>query len=378
MTPAERAEIDRWHADILREDDPVRLARIRAAILDALGKTPRAPASMARIVVLIEGRNLVDRRLADLGSKPAGETTPRRKFGRARGYIAGYTPERKTRDLLDAVRAVLDEYREHWPLTCRQVFYRLVGTGAFEKSQRFYKRLIHHVGNARRGRLIPFAAIRDDGVSSVDLERFDDEEHFKAHVRRMGERYRRNLLASQPVHVEVWCEAAGMIFQLADVAHEFSVPVYSSSGFDSITAKHDLAARICRVGKPAVVLHLGDYDPSGESIFDSASEDVAAFVEADRPWATVNVRFRRVALTAAQVEAYDLPTAPAGEGDSRAKSWTGETCQLEALAPDQIAEILRAEIKAVLDPGRLAADLEIEAVERRSIALALPSPEART
>jgi hypothetical protein len=88
----------------------------------------------------------------------------------------------------------------------------------------------------------------------------------------------------------------------------------------------------------------------------------------------VTVRFRRVALTAAQVEAYRLPTAPAKVTDSRSKAWLGETCQLEALAPDQIARILRTAIVDLLDKGRFDDDLKIEAIERRSIALALPSP----
>jgi hypothetical protein len=148
--------------------------------------------------------------------------------------------------------------------------------------------------------VIPFSAVRDDGVTTVEMQHFNDEEHFKRHLRQLGERYTRNKLAGQDLHIEVWCEAAGMIFQLADVAHEYSVNVYSSSGFDSLTAKKGLADRICDIFKRTVILHLGDYDPSGESIFESAAEDVTAFVQAD--WPGIDVVFRRVALTEDQVE----------------------------------------------------------------------------
>lgn len=293
------------------------------------------------------------------------EVTPSRK--RPRGYIASYAPQAKTIALLEAAKAVLSEYREHWPLTVRQVFYRLVGAHGYDKTETAYKNLCHHLANARRGGVIPFHAIRDDGVTTVRLERYADADSFLIEQRRRAARYKRDIMADQPVHIEVWCEAAGMIHQLADVAHRYSVNVYSSSGFDSLTAKKDIADRICRVGKEAVILHLGDYDPSGASIFESVAQDVAAFVEADRPHGMVSVRFKRVTLTAQQVRQYGLPTAPAKASDSRSKGWEGETCQLEALSPSQIAEILDAAILCLLDVDRWVDSEVAEERERENL-----------
>jgi hypothetical protein len=299
-------------------------------------------------------------------------STACRKTARPRGYIENYRPQKKTAALLEDADAVLREYHEHWPLTCRQIYYRLVGARGYPKTESFYDSLCHHLANARRARVIPFSAVRDDGITTVDMQHFDDEEHFKRHLRELAERYTRNKLAGQDLHIEAHCEASGMIFQLADVAHEYSVEVYSSSGFDSLTAKKHLADRICRIGKRAVILHLGDFDPSGESIFESAAEDVQAFVKTD--WPGIQVEFRRVALTAAQVKEYELPTAPPKATDSRSRSWTGETCQLEALPPDDIADLLRSAIEDVISPTRFEIDRQIEALERRRIALALPAP----
>jgi len=307
------------------------------------------------------------------------ENTPSRKIAgetqkRHRGYILEYSPQAKTRRLLDDVQAVLDEYEAYWPLTCRQVYYRLIGAHGYPKTELFYKNLCHHMVNARRGKLIPFDAIRDDGVTTFRLDHFDDEEHFLRHVRELGEGYRRNKMAVQPHHVEVWCEAAGMLPQLFRVAERYSIPVYSSGGFDSLTAKKTLADRICEKGKPAIILHLGDFDPSGQSIFDSVAADVSAFVEADRPWATVSVSFRRVALTGEQVKEYDLPTVPPKATDSRTKSWDGGTCQLEALPPDEIASILRKAIIRSIDFRTLENEREQEKLDRVKIAGSLPAP----
>lgn len=296
--------------------------------------------------------------------------------GRPRGYIDSYRPQAKTRALLDDVLAVLDEYRDHLPLTSRQIYYRLIGAHGYDKTEAFYGKLCHHIALARRGRLIPFEAIRDDGVTTVHLEHFDGADDFRAHLRFKARNYRRNLLASQAVHLEVWCEAAGMISQLARVASEYSVHVYSSSGFDSLSAKKMIADRVCEQEKRAVILHLGDYDPSGVAMFNAAAEDVAQFVLRDRPHGDVSVEFRRVCLTADQVANLGLPTAPP-KPSSHSKAWRGETCQLEALAPNQIADLLRAAIEDVLDLDLIAFDLGEEAEERADlIKTLLPAPNS--
>lgn len=86
--------------------------------------------------------------------------------GRPRGYIAEYRPQAKTRRLLADAQAVLDEYQSYWPLTCRQIYYRLIGAHGYPKTEDFYARLCEHLANARRARVIPFDAIRDDGVTT--------------------------------------------------------------------------------------------------------------------------------------------------------------------------------------------------------------------
>lgn len=304
-------------------------------------------------------------------------TTSRKKERtRPRGYIETYRPSSKTVELLEDVEAVLAEYQDYWPLTARQIFYRLVGAFDYPKTENFYGNLSHHAANARRGRRIPFQAIRDDGVTTIALDHFDDEDHFHRHYREAAENFKLNKLDSQLRHVEVHCEASGMLPQLARVAERYSIRCFSSSGFDSLTAKKALADRICDIGKPAIILHLGDFDPSGVSIFNTMAEDVAAFVKADRPWPAVTARFRRVALTELQIARYKLPTAPAKKSDSRSASWRGDTCQLEALPPDTIAAILDAEIRRVLNKTLYDFDLVQEEIVRRNLAPALPPPEA--
>jgi hypothetical protein len=125
-----------------------------------------------------------------------------------------------------------------------------------------------------------------------------------------------------------------------------------------------------------VILHLGDMDPSGETIFDAISEDVYGFLEVDVPHKRGEevAIFERVALTEELAEEYDLPTDPAKESSHSAGWGSRRACQLEALAPDVLAGVLAQAIESHMDLDVLEADREAEVEERRKIAKALPAP----
>src|SRR5678815_3225804 len=98
----------------------------------------------------------------------------------------------------------------------------------------------------------------------------------------------------------------------------YGVPCYSSSGFDSVTAKHAAMIRMLARDVPTVVLHLGDYDASGVSLYENLRADVPALYldtleqqgrgNGDEGWADPP-EFVRVAVTEEQIERYQLPTA---------------------------------------------------------------------
>ena len=244
--------------------------------------------------------------------------------------------------ILGAVAEILQDYEASLPLTVRQVFYRLVGKYGYEKTEQAYSRLAEYLNRARRSGLVAFDAIRDDGVACHRPDGFDDLAGFWEAVRGAAGVYERDLSQAHAVHLELWCEAAGMGPQLAAVAHPYGVAVYSASGFDSLTAKYDAAVRMLDRDKQTVVLHVGDYDPSGVALYDAVREDVSGLY-LDLGGQLIP-EFLRVAVTAEQIDRYDLPGAPAKATDRRG-SWTGDTVQAEALSPDELA----AEVTAVLD-----------------------------
>ena len=209
-------------------------------------------------------------------------STSSRKNGRPRGYVDEWRPRAKTRALLDDVWDVLDRYDEYLPLTIRQVFYALVGAERLDKTELAYSRLCYVLNQARRNRLIAFEDIRDDGVSVMTMRSYDGVKDFHDETARRARSYRRDRQSRQAVYVELWCEAAGMMPQLARVANAYSVPVCSCGGFASLSAVRYISDRGVDRNVPTVLLHVGDFDPSGESIFTAMTKDASAFVEADR------------------------------------------------------------------------------------------------
>jgi hypothetical protein len=189
---------------------------------------------------------------------------------RPKGY-ADYRPQKKTVRLIMQVKEILEEYQDYLPMTARQVFYRLVGAYGYPKTENKYDSLCDVLVRARRAKQIPFDHIRDDGISIMAYEHYDDENHFYKRIHDMGKNFTLNKLAHQKMDVRAYCEASGMIPQLSRVCKEYSIPVYSCSGFDSLSGKYELKQACNEAftywGRPTVILHLGDYDPSGESIF---------------------------------------------------------------------------------------------------------------
>lgn len=288
---------------------------------------------------------------------------------RPRGF-ADWNPKPETLALIDQVNAVFQEYRAQLPLTLRQVFYRLVGAYGYEKTERAYSRLGEHLVRARRAQLIPMNYIRDLGGQARGGTGFASMDEFMTGIREAAESYSRDRTEGQPQRVELWCEAEGMIDQMARVANPYDIRSFSAGGFASVTLTYQIARRALEFDGPTVILHVGDYDPSGESIYDAIVQDASAFVWQERRYRGVpdaEIRPRRVALTVEQVEEYDLPTAPPKSSDSRSRNWDGDTCQAEAMPPDVLQDVVKEAVEDVIDQDAYQKVLDAEEDERGRI-----------
>jgi hypothetical protein len=182
-------------------------------------------------------------------------------------------------------------------------------------------------------------------------------------MRSYAEGYEHDLTEGQEYHVELWVEAGGMVPQASAVAQDFGVVTYSAGGFNGLTDKHETASRLAGEERPCLVLHCGDYDPSGLSILDSLAEDVSALAYG---LGKTDVEFRRVIVTPEQIEQYGLPSAPQKGTDNRGE-WMDATVQAEALPPDVLAQEIRDVLESVTDADILEDMRAQGATEREQI-----------
>ena len=284
--------------------------------------------------------------------------TAKRKTTRPRGF-APWSPEPDSLVLVEQVRTVLAAYSAHLPVTIRQVFYRLVSTVGFPKTEEAYERLCTVLTRARRAGLLAWDDFRDDGFTRRESRSWSSPADWAEAVLQSARGYRLDRQSDQERRLVVWCEAGGMVPQLVRVAGDYSVPVFSSGGFDSVTAKHEVAVELAGLGE-TTILHVGDHDPSGVHMFGSLDEDVRSFL--DGLGAGGRVAFVRLAVTPEQVDELDLPTSPPKKSDRR--SFTGDTVQAEAIPPDELARIVRGAILDRLDADVLETVLDRETAQR--------------
>jgi hypothetical protein len=225
-------------------------------------------------------------------------------------------------------------------VTLRQLFYIMVARLLIEKANDEYARLGYLLRRARRAKLIPFESIADSGsILPSQLKGWEEDYGIEIDVSLAADKFELDPQMGQARRLAVWCEAAGMVSQLQRVAGNFGVHVITGGGFDSVTDKHGFAALVTKADEPFDVLHIGDLDDAGESIFTVVSEDVPAFASA----LGGDVTFTRLAVTEEQVHEYSLPHQPGKP-----------IVQAEALPPDVLATLLRAAIEERLDLDRMA------------------------
>jgi hypothetical protein len=263
---------------------------------------------------------------------------------RPKGYM-NWNPKQESLDLLATVKAVLREERAELPVTSRYLFYVLVGKHGFPKTENDYGRLCNLLVKARRAQLIPFSAIRDDGANAQGGSfGYDDPADFWQRLQESGEGYTRYTRLDQELYVELWSEGNSPVPMLARAARRYGVKVTGTGGFPGVTLTHNFARRVVQREEPTVWLHIGDYDPSGESIYESMRQDIWAFVAGEIGADEADHKFRpeRIGLTEDQVEKHGIETAPPKKSDGRSAKWEGEgrfeSAQLEAVPASLLKE----------------------------------------
>jgi hypothetical protein len=191
---------------------------------------------------------------------------------------------------------------------------------------------------------IPFEWIADNTRWMHKPTSFTGIEHC---LNSAAEFYRRNLWASMPMQVEIWCEKDALAGVLLEETKVYDVPLMVARGYSSMSFLHSSAKAIEAKDKPAYIYHFGDLDPSGVD----ATRDIEAKLRRYAPQAEIH--FERPAVTRQQADEWDLPSRPTKQTDTRAKKWTGTSVELDAIPAARLRQIVRECIERHVDQQKL-------------------------
>ena len=258
-------------------------------------------------------------------------------------------------------RVILDRAKEHiesvpYKVSARWVFYRLLQDGIYTKKADYKNTFISLTSRARHSGYWDPDVLADETREAVifepegwDTPEADINEQIElARVRAKEEiedlreslenyRYSHNYqIDSTYFHdsiTVVMFEARAMEQQFRLYADGLTLCPFG--GQPSIPYKYEIAKYLEtqheKYGKPLLVLYFGDYDEAGQTIFNTALEDIGK-------WCNYEIRWEFCGLTREQVESYKVPENLEHEG-----------YQWEALTDKQAAEIIQSSIRKFVD-----------------------------
>lgn len=272
---------------------------------------------------------------------------------------------------LQAIGAIIERLQEFWPLSDRQIHYQLLNSpplihaskpgSVYRNTIQSYKALVDLLTRARLVGRVPWAAIADETrpVSVWNVHR-DPQTFIEHELNEMLTDYWRDLMQSQPNHVEIIGEKNTIAPIIQPVAAQYCIPMTIGRGFCSLPPRHAMAQRFRASGRQRlIVLILSDFDPDGQMIAQSFIRSMI------RDFGIGQIEGIKVALTAEQVERFALPPQMKAKASStnyrRFVQQHGEDVyELEALEPGDLQQQLRDAIDSVLDVQAFNHELDRE------------------
>ena len=283
--------------------------------------------------------------------------------------IEAFTIEgRKVRSSISAakmpfLKAVIDAIRErqdYLPLSVRQIHYALLNDpplkhakkpdSIYQNDKQSYKSLTDLVARARLDGSISMNSIADPTRPVSCWNTYDGPQTFvEAQFQQFMSGYWRDLMQSQPDHIEILAEKNTIQSIVNRIAMRYCIPTVTGRGYCSLIPRYEMAERYRRSGKgKLIVLIVSDFDPDGEEIAQSFARSMRDDFGID------SIHPIKVALTTDQVEEYSLqPNMEAKRSSAQYKKFVSKygknVFEVEALKPEQLEEILKEAIDNVID-----------------------------
>ncbi len=273
--------------------------------------------------------------------------------------------------MVEAIHRILAEQREYWPLTDRRVHYALLNDpplrhaskpgSIYRNNKPSYDDLTSLLTRGRLEGYFPWAALADE-TRPIELWNVhaSPQPYLRKQINGFLRGYWRNLMQSQPSHVEIVGEKNTVKPVIESVASDYTIPVTTGRGFSSLPPRYDMAKRFRESGKDQLVLLIvSDFDPSGEEI----AHSFAASMRDD--FHIANITAKKVALCHEHVARFDLKPNLQAKEDSQGyrrfvRRYGKDVFELEALESENLAQLLREAIDEVIDHDLFEKERQLE------------------
>lgn len=290
-------------------------------------------------------------------------------------------------EFLEAVKALIETLKEIWPLSVRKIFYGLLNDPPLTNSKT--RRRFGNNKASERALYDLLTRARNEGLINDDV--IDDPTrpvtvwkvwpnlaaYYAEQMKHFLDSFWRDLLQSQPNHIEIVAEKNTLQSILSPVAAEFTIPITFGRGQCSRPPLSKIAKRFKATGKTKlIILALSDHDPDGEAIPHSIGQRLRD------DFGIKEVEVIRVALTREQVDSLNLP-----QNFERAKKkspnykryiatyHSDSVWELEAVPYTELRTLLKTAIESVIDRKAFNAEVAQEKADaqhneaKRKIAL---------
>jgi hypothetical protein len=266
------------------------------------------------------------------------------------------------------VLEVVNDLEDYWPLTLRQIYYRLVAAGHIENTKSQYNLLSKLIKWMRIDDRLPWAVLEDRTRKVTNKRGVESlEEYIEEEIGYILNGYERCLVQGQDKYVEVWTEKDALASIFENTVYPYCIRAVVCRGYKSVTFISDFfnrAGEALNKGQTPTVLYFGDLDPSGMQMFEATIQTL------EDEMGLTGVEYKRVALNLGQVAEFNLPHKPdaAKKTDTRYKRYVKQygriAVELDALHPAQLKDLIEDAIQSEIDLNDFADEQRREVIDR--------------
>lgn len=270
----------------------------------------------------------------------------------------------------DWVIDVCDELRPYWPLTLRQIYYRLVAGQFIENTKSQYNMLSTLIKWMRIDGRLSWRVIEDRTRTISDKRGWEDVEDFVSdQLDDFLEYYARCLVQTQGDYLEVWIEKEALYRIVEEKVWPYCLRTVCNKGYASVTFLANFYKRAIEAFKRGLgvrILYFGDLDPSGVQMFEASQETLLLELELYNHYNEGKLIFERIALNPSHIDEFDLPHDPTAVKmtDPRYKKYVDEygeiAVELDALHPADLERLVGEAIEERMDMEAFQEQKEIE------------------